>query len=316
MTMTKLLKSPYLPAICIALIVLLIPLLVGSNFQIRMATMVFIFSIVVLGLNLLMGYAGQVSLGHAGFFILGAYSVALGPSLLGLNSWLSMMGGIVLTSVLAFIIGRPILKLSGYHLAMATLAFGAIVYIFITNEVDLTGGPDGMPVKRANLAVLGLTHLMSWYWLTGAFLVLVMFVLVNLLDSPTGRALRALHDSEVAAGVLGTDVARAKLIAFVISAALAALAGASLALLDGHITPAAGGILRSVELLTMAVVGGLGSLVGSIVGAAFLVLLPQMLTSFHDYEHAILGFLLVTIMVVLPRGIVPSLNALIRRWLA
>jgi branched-chain amino acid transport system permease protein len=314
--MSKFLKNPYIPTLVVVLMVVLIPLVVGSNFHIRMATMVFIFSIVVLGLNLLMGYAGQVSLGHAGFFILGAYSVALGPSLLGLSPWISMLGGIVLTSVLAFIIGRPILKLSGYHLAMATLAFGAIVYIFITNEVNVTGGPDGMPVKRANLSVLGLSHLMSWYWLTGAFLVLSMFLLVNLLASPTGRALRALHDSEVAAGVLGIDVAQAKLIAFVVSAALAALAGASLALLDGHITPVAGSILRSVELLTMAVVGGLGSLIGSIVGAAFLVLLPQVLTSFHAYEHAILGFMLVTIMVALPQGIVPSLNALVRRWLA
>ncbi len=314
--MSKFLKNPYTPTLVVALMVILIPMVAGSNFHIRMATMVFIFSIVVLGLNLLMGYAGQVSLGHAGFFILGAYSVALGPSLLGLSPWISMLGGIVLTSILAFIIGRPILKLSGYHLAMATLAFGAIVYIFITNEVNITGGPDGMPVKRANLSVLGLTHLMSWYWLTGGFLVLSIFLLVNLLASPTGRALRALHDSEVAAGVLGIDVAQAKLIAFVISAALAALAGASLALLDGHITPVAGSILRSVELLTMAVVGGLGSLIGSIVGAAFLVLLPQVLTSFHDYEHAILGFMLVAIMVVLPQGIVPSLSKVVRRWWA
>ncbi|WP_275199342.1 branched-chain amino acid ABC transporter permease [Bradyrhizobium sp. CSA207] len=313
--LTKALQNPFVSTLAVALIVVALPLVVGSNFHIRLATMVYIFSIVVLGLNLLMGYAGQVSLGHAGFFILGAYSVALGPSQLGLNPWLSMAGGVALTSALAFVIGRPLLRLSGYHLAMATLAFGAIVYVFITNEVDLTGGPDGMQVQRANLSVLGLSHLMSWYWLAGGFLVLSMLILSNLLSSPAGRALRALHDSEVAAGVLGIDVARAKLMAFVISAALAALAGANLALLDGHITPAAGGILRSVELLTMAVVGGLGSLVGSVAGAAFLVLLPQFLTEFHDYEHAILGFLLVVIMVMLPLGIVPSLNAVMRRWL-
>lgn len=184
--MTKFLQNPYVPTVIVALIVLIIPLVVGSNFHIRMATMVFIFSVVVLGLNLLMGYAGQVSLGHAGFFILGAYSVALGPSQFGLNPWIAMLGGIALTSILAFIIGRPILRLSGYHLAMATLAFGAIVYILITNEVDLTGGPDGMPVKRANLAVFGLSHLMSWYWITGAFLILSMFALVNLLSSSCG----------------------------------------------------------------------------------------------------------------------------------
>jgi branched-chain amino acid transport system permease protein len=263
-----------------------------------------------------MGYAGQVSLGHAGFFILGAYSAAIGPAQFGLNPWLSIAAGVVATAAIAFVIGRPILRLSGYHLAMATLAFGAIINLFATNEIDLTGGPDGMSVKRANLAVLGLSHLMSWYWITGTILVVSMLALINLLSSPTGRALRALHDSEVAAGSLGIDVARVKLTAFVISAVLAALAGASLAVLDGHITPAAGSIIRSVELLTMAVVGGLGSLVGSIFGAAFLVLLPQLLTDFHDYEQAVLGAILVAIMVVLPQGIVPSLSALVRRWLA
>jgi branched-chain amino acid transport system permease protein len=314
--MKKHLANVYLPAIVVALVVAAIPLIASSSFQLRLATMVFIFSVVVLGLNLLMGYAGQVSLGHAGFFILGAYSAAIGPAQFGLNPWLSIAAGVVATAAIAFVIGRPILRLSGYHLAMATLAFGAIINLFATNEVDLTGGPDGMPVKRANLAALGLSHLMSWYWITGAILVVSMLALINLLSSPAGRALRALHDSEVAAGSLGIDVARVKLTAFVISAVLAAIAGASLAVLDGHITPAAGSIIRSVELLTMAVVGGLGSLVGSIFGAAFLVLLPQLLTDFHDYEQAVLGAILVAIMVILPQGIVPSLSALVRRWLA
>ena len=120
-------------------------------------------------------------------------------------------------------------------------------------------------------------------------LVLGALLAVNLIDSPTGRALRAIHDSEVASRVLGIDVARYKLIAFVLSAVYAAVAGAYLALFDGLVTPATAGFLRSIEFVTMAVLGGLGSILGSIVGAALLTLLPQVLTVFHDYEHIALG---------------------------
>lgn len=313
--MARLLRNPYLPVLFMAALVALLPLALASNFHFRMATMVFIFAVVVMGLNLLMGYAGQVSLGHAAFFAIGAYAVAIGPKFAGLDPWTSLALGVALASATAYVIGRPILRLNGYHLAMATLAFGAIVSLVLNNELNLTGGPDGMAVVRANLASLGLSHVRSWYAISGIVMVLTMALLVNLLMSPTGRALRAIHDSEVAANVLGIDVARCKLIAFVISAAFAALAGACLALLDGHITPTAGGILRSIELLTMAVIGGLGSLLGSVFGAAFLVLLPQFLTGFHEYEHAVLGGMLILTMILLPRGIVPSITSHVRRWL-
>ena len=307
------LDGRYNATIAIALVVIVLPFILTSTVHLRMSAMVIIFSIVVLGLNLLMGYAGQVSLGHAGFFALGAYAAAMGPATLGLNPWLSMVLGIVATSLIAYFIGKPILKLKGYHLAMATLAFGIIVSLVLNNELNLTGGPDGMGVKRANLAFLGLTHVQSWYAISGAVLVIAMWIIQNLLNSSTGRALRSIHDSEIASNVLGIDVARQNLVAFVISAALASAAGSCLAQLDGHVTPATGSILKSIELLTMAVIGGLGSLIGSVVGAAFLVLMPQFLTAFHEYEHAMLGVMLIASMILLRNGIVPSIVSLIRR---
>lgn len=313
--MIRYVNNPYTAAIFITVVVLILPLVLTSNFHLRMVTVLFIYSLVVLGLNLLMGYAGQVSLGHAGFFAMGAYSVAIGPAHIGLNPWVSLIIGIVLTGAVAWLIGRPILRLKGYHLAMATLAFGAIVSMLLNNELRITGGPDGMPVVRANLRSIGLSHIQSWYWICGALLITCVVAIANLLSSPTGRALRAIHDSEIAASVLGIDVARAKLMAFVISAVFAALAGASLALFEGHITPVVGGILRSIEFMTMAVVGGLGSIMGSIVGAAFLVLLPQVLTAFHEYEHAVLGGLLVLTMIFMPRGVIPSLLLIARRMM-
>jgi branched-chain amino acid transport system permease protein len=136
---------------------------------------------------------------------------------------------------------------------------------------------------------------------------------VNLIESPTGRAFRAIHDSEVAARVLGVDVARYKLIAFVLSAVYAAIAGAYLALFDALVTPVTAGFLRSIEFVTMAVLGGLGSILGAVAGAAVLVLLPQLLTVFHDYEHIMLGLIMIVFMIFLPAGIVPSLGRLLRR---
>lgn len=307
--MRRFLQSPYAPVLLIAVLVAVVPLLVSSNFQLRIATLVAINGLVVLGLNLFMGYAGQVSLGHAAFFALGAYSVAIGPTHLGIPQHVSLLIGLVCAALLAVGIGRPILRFRGYHLAVATLALGVIVSVVANNEVGWTGGPDGMPVSRMVIGGWRVSGVTTWYWIAGVTLVLAGLMVANLLSSPTGRALRAIHDSEVAASVLGIDIARYKLIAFVISAECATLAGAFLAMFDGHVTPGVSNVLRSVEFVTMAVVGGLGSILGSVVGPAILVMLPQALTVFKEYEMAILGAIMVVVMILLRRGIVPSLFA-------
>jgi branched-chain amino acid transport system permease protein len=305
--------SRYGVVLVTALIVAALPLVLPSTFYLRMAALVFIFALAVIGLNLLMGFAGQVSLGHAGFFGIGAYTVAVGPTHLGVPSWAALLAGPAIAGIVAFLIGRPILKLRGHYLAVATLGMGLLFAMLFTNEARWTGGPDGMPVPR--LVVFGWTvrGSQSWYWISGVSLVIGAWLAVNVIASPTGRALRAIHDSEVAARVLGVDVARYKLLAFVLSAIYAAVAGAYLALFDALVTPAAAGFLRSVEFVTMAVLGGLGSVLGSLVGAAVLVLLPQLLTVFHEYEHIALGLIMILCMIFLPAGVVPSLAKLVAR---
>jgi branched-chain amino acid transport system permease protein len=307
--MRRLLYSPYAVVVLLALIVALLPLVLPSTFYMRMAALVFIFALAVVGLNLLMGFAGQVSLGHAGFFGIGAYAVAVGPAHLGIPSWAALVLGAAAAGLMAFIVGRPILRLRGHYLAVATLGLGLLIALVFTNEAAWTGGPDGMPVPR--LVVFGFRVFgpRMWYWIAGITLVIGTWICVNLIASPTGRALRAIHDSETASRVLGVDVARYKLTAFVISAIYAAIAGAYLALFDGLVTPITAGFLRSIEFVTMAVLGGLGSIFGGIVGAALLVLLPQVLTVFHDYEHIVLGAVMILIMIFLPTGIVPALAA-------
>jgi branched-chain amino acid transport system permease protein len=290
-----------------AAIVVVLPLLFPSAYYYRVAALVFVFALASIGLNLLMGFAGQVSLGHAGFMGIGAYAVAIGPTHLGLPSWLSFVAGAVLSALVAFLVGRPILRLKGHYLAVATLGFGLLLAIVFSNEARFTGGPDGMAVPRLVLFGWPVRGAETWYWISaGSFLVGAVLAL-NLIESPTGRALRAIHDSEVAARVLGVDVASKKLAIFVVSAIYASVAGSCLALLNGHITPDVSGFLGSIELVAMVVLGGMGSVAGSLVGAALLVVLPQTLTFLHEYEHMVLGLIIMMVMIFLRAGIVPTL---------
>lgn len=311
--LNKLIENRYAAIITIAVVVLLLPFVVPSTFYLRIATLTFIFALAVLGLNLLMGFAGQVSLGHAGFFGIGAYAVAIGPTHLGVPAWAALPAGAVIAGLIAFVVGRPILKLKGHYLAVATLGMGLLIGMVFTNEAHWTGGPDGMPVSRLVLFGWAARGTQTWYWISGVTLALGALLAANLINSPTGRAFRAIHDSEVAAAVLGVDVARYKLIVFVLSAVYAAVAGAYLSLFDGLVTPATAGFLRSIEFVTMAVLGGLGSVLGSVVGAAVLTVLPQVLTVFHDYETIALGAIMIAFMIFLRSGMVPGLAALIGR---
>jgi len=297
----------------LAAILLLVPVFVHSNFHLRVMVLVWVFALAAIGLNLLMGYAGQVSLGHAGFVAIGAYSTALGPTLLGLSPVLSLLGGIALSALIALVVGRPILRLKGHYLSVATLGFGILVFMCLNNEVSLTGGPDGTPVDQLKLFGWTARGNITWYWITGGVFLVGAWLSVNLINSPTGLALRSIRDSEIASSVIGIDVARYKLIVFVISACYSAAAGGLLALFNGHVTPTISDFLVSVQLVTMVVLGGMGSMLGAVSGAALLVILPQFLTVVHEYEHAFLGLTMIVTMIFLRSGIVPTLVAAFSR---
>jgi branched-chain amino acid transport system permease protein len=314
LNLRNLLETRLLPPIAVAAIFVSIPWFFPSAYYYRVGALVFIFALAVAGLNLLMGFAGQVSLGHAGFLGIGAYSVAIGPAHFGVPSWLCLFAGAALSAAVAFLVGRPILRLKGHYLAVATLGFGLLVAIVLTNEASLTGGPDGMAVPRLSVFGWSVRGSVVWYWVAGTTFVVGFVLALNVMESPTGRALQAIHDSEIAARVLGIDVARKKLTVFIISAVYASVAGSYLALFNGHVTPDVAGFLRSIELVAMVVLGGMGSILGSLVGAGLLVVLPQTLTIFHEYEQALLGLILIVFMIFLRRGIVPSIAAIIAGW--
>ena len=300
-------------------VIALLPLLFPSGYYYRVCALIFVNSLSVIGLVILVGYAGQVSLGHAGFAGIGAYACALAPEHLGLHPALALVLGAVVSGGLAALIGRPILRLSGYYLAVATLGFGILVTIFLANERELTGGPDGMAVADIGLRTL-LRELgwrvsagEMWYVISGIFLVAGVWIAQNLFDSPTGRAMRAVHGSETAARTVGIDVTRQKLIAFVLAAVYASVAGSLLALQNRFITPDVAGFQHSIELVTMAVLGGIGSVFGGILGASVLTLLPQVLTGLADYEHIVFGAVMMLTMIYMPRGILPSLVRWVER---
>ena len=292
----------------LAIVAALLPLALPNAYTYEIAILVGINAIACVGLNILIGYAGQISLGHAGFFGLGAYASALLASRYGWPALISLPVATLAVAALAWLVGRPILRLRGHYLAMGTLGLGIIVSIVLATEDRVTGGPDGMAVPPVTAFGFAITGEKTWYWIVAAVLVGCVWLAQNLIESPRGRALRALHGSEVAAGAAGIDAARHKLHAFVLSAVFAAFAGGLAAHYAGFITPAKASFLHSIELVTMVVFGGMASTLGAVVGAALLTTLPQLLTTLKEYEMVTLGAVMMLTMIAMPRGLVPTLE--------
>jgi branched-chain amino acid transport system permease protein len=318
----KLLQSRHGGLLVLALVLALLPLVLPNAFYVDVAIRIALNAIVVIALNLLMGYTGQISLGHAGFYGLGAYASAGLTTHFNWPPLAALAAGAAATGLLAWVMARPVLKLKGHTLAMATLGLGIIISIVINNEAQWTGGPDGMPVPSfalagmavpsfalAGMAVAGET---SWYVVAAVLLLLMTWLALNLIDSPVGRALQAIHGSEIAARVAGVDTTRFKVRVFVLSAVVASIAGSISAHYVGFITPGMAGFFHSIELVTMVVVGGMASVFGSIIGAALLTILPQLLQTFEGWEVVVFGVILMATMIFMPKGLVPSIAQRLR----
>lgn len=293
----------------VIVILLLVPFVVPNSFYLDLAIRMAINAIIVLGLNLLIGFAGQISLGHAGFLGIGAYASAVLPTHFGWHPLLAMGGWALITGLLAALVAKPIFKLKGHYLAMATLGLGIIINILVRNEAQWTGGPDGMPVMPMSVFGTEIYSDKTWYWIIAAMLVVSVWASLNIIDSPFGRAMRALHGSEVASQVVGVNVVRYKVSIFVMSAVFASIMGSVTAHYIGFVSPTYADFFHSIELVTMVVVGGMASVFGSLVGAVLLTALPQALAGFEGWETVVFGAILMGFMIFLPKGIVPTLAA-------
>lgn len=302
-------KNAYLGLGLVIAVLLVLPFILPNSYYMDLAIRMAINAIIVIGLNLLIGFAGQISLGHAGFLGIGAYASAVLPTHFGFHPLLAIAAGAAATAVIAGVVAKPIFKLKGNYLAMATLGLGIIINIALRNEAQWTGGPDGMAVPAFALFGIELSSDKQWYWVVAALLVISVWASLNIIDSPFGRALRALHGSEVASQVVGVNIVRYKVSIFVLSAVFASIMGSITAHYIGFVTPNFSDFFHSIELVTMVVVGGMASVFGSIVGAVLLTALPQALATFEGWETVVFGSVLMLCMIFLPKGLVPTLAA-------
>ncbi len=290
--------------IILAVILALIPFFMSNDFYYEIAIVALFNSMIVIGLNLLMGYAGQISLAHGAFAGLGGYISAVLVGNFGLPPLVSMGAALVFMALFAYVISKPILKLSGHYLAMATLGIGVIITIILNSEEELTGGADGMSVESLTLFGLELSQSWQWYLLAALLLLFILWLIENLIDSPLGRILRSIHDSEKASSSVGVDVSHYKSIVFVISVVIATLAGSLYAFFSGFISPQEASFNHSIELVVMVVLGGMGRLYGAVAGAFILTALPQILTSFEEYQTLIYGSIIILVMIFMPQGVI------------
>jgi branched-chain amino acid transport system permease protein len=286
------------------------PSFLKGNYLLNVFIFVGINTMLAIALNLLLGYAGQISLGHAAFFGIGAYISGIVTVRFPIDPFGVMFSAAVCAGVLAFVIGFPILKLKGHYLAMATLGFGVILYIVFNETVELTGGPSGLSgIPNLHIGSFVFDNDLSNYYLVWIFTLVTMLLSINLSNSRIGRALRAIHDSEVAARVMGINARILKVQIFTVSAVISAVAGSLYAHTMTFIAPASFGFNFSVELLTMVVVGGLGSIYGSFLGAAILTMLPEFLRVFQDFDIIVYGLMLILITMFMPGGLISGIES-------
>jgi len=346
----------YLPLTLLALLVVVVQQVAQwteATYYLTQLTMTAYYSLVIVGLCLLIGYAGQISLGHAGFFAIGGYLSAMlttrdlaayqgnalfktlanlgllvsqqdifGTSVLHLTPWAACIAAVLTAALIAFGLGIPVLKLKGHYLAMATLGFGIIIFR-VALATPLFGEADGISEVPGFTLLPGLTvsgnfaDRTSNYYIAWTMVLLAMLLLSQLIHSRIGRALRAIHGSEEAARAMGVDTARCKLQTFVLSAVLAAVAGVFLTHFNGGIGPSEASIMKSVRYVAIVAIGGMANLWGALTMGVVLNFL-SLRGFFGTYDDAVFGTILIVIMLFAPngllhRGILRELRKLFRK---
>lgn len=332
----------YIPPVLLFGLITLVQIIAsvsGKAYYLTQLTMTAYYSLIVIGLSLLMGFAGQISLGHAGFFAIGGYTSAVlttldltacrgaapvallekihmlssrqdlyGGQALNVHPWAAFAAAVVLTLVIAYAIGVPVLKLRGHYLAMATLGFGTIIYSVVlgTQQFGAADGISGVPPfpLLPGISVNGDASLrVVNYYFAWALVTVVILLLVNLINSRVGRALRSIHGAEDASNAMGVDTSRYKLATFVLSAVLAATAGVFLTHFNGGIGPSEAGIMKSVRYVAIVAVGGMGTLWGTLLMSVVLNFF-SLRGYFGSFDDAVFGVILVLIMLFAPEGVI------------
>ncbi|MDB4897447.1 MAG: hypothetical protein JWN15_3709 [Firmicutes bacterium] len=300
----------------VAILALLLPLLpTGSSYFSYMLNLTIIYCIAALGLNLLIGIAGQISLGHAAFMAIGAYSSSLLITKLHVPFLVALPAAAICSGAIGFLMGLPATRLHGPYLALATISFGTALPEMLSRWESVTGGHAGIIVPKPQIGPLILRSDLSLYYLNLVILVFLMWFAANLLRSRYGRSWQSLRESETAAQSMGVNLSLAKTSAFALSAVYAGIAGSLYAHLVGFISPVDFNAFMSSQLLAMIVVGGLASIGGSITGAAALTLLLALLSRSRGWSLIVEGVLVIVTVWFLPGGLV-SIGRSLLQWRA
>ena len=314
-------KSGYLYLVILALAIVA-PFFIESGYVMHTLIMASIYAILTMGLNMITGFAGQLSLGHAAFFGVGAYTSALLTIKLGLNFFLALSCSVGLAGIMGVILGFPALKLKGPYLVICTIGFVEIMHEIFLNWIGLTRGPMGIvdipypPTLTLGSWTIDFTVSLHYYFLVLVLTVITFVIIISLVNSKMGRALKAIREDEIAAECSGVNITYYKLVAFSIGAAFAGIAGSLYAHYIGYISPDSFVLLESINILVMLVLGGMGTMVGPIIGAVGVTFLLEYIRFLAEFKLIFYGIVLMLIMVVAPGGFwgfverlsIPSLN--------
>ncbi|MDY6953552.1 MAG: branched-chain amino acid ABC transporter permease, partial [Thermodesulfobacteriota bacterium] len=324
---SNLIKHQHLLYVMVLVLVLaILPLFMETSYCLLVLNVIGLNTMVVVGLNLLVGYAGQISMGHAAFYGMGAYVSAVATTNMDLYAWsfpwlpgwslpwLIIVVAMLLTGAVAYLIGIPTLRLKGNYLVMATLGLNIIFEIVLVEWDSLTGGANGMAgIPHLEVGGFQFDSDLKFYFLIWGLSLVALLASLSLVDSRVGRALRAIHGSEVAANTLGINTHRYKVKVFVLSAMFASLAGSLYAHYITVITPKSCDIVYSIQVVIMVIVGGLGSVWGSLFGAVMLTLLSEVLHIVEKFNVVAMGLILMVVMIFFPEGFIPGILNLIRK---
>jgi branched-chain amino acid transport system permease protein len=304
----------YLAVLVIALV---LPHVITNLYYAQIITMSCIFVIGALSMNLIMGYTGQMSLAHGGFFAIGAYSVAILTSTLGWNFWLALPASALLAAFIGFWVGLPALRTRGAYFAITTLCLGEIIYLLAGNWMELTGGHTGMvgiplpsPVSIPGVGQLTFDSPVSQYYLVLCFLLLTLFVMYRLINSLRGRTFLATAINEDLSEAVGINTFRTKLLSFVVANFFAGLAGGIYASLMGSISPSVASVTMTFNFLMYVLLGGMTTLAGPVIGSFIIPILLEYLQFLQDYQMILFGFLLIVVIIYFPTGFMGLFNKL------
>ena len=296
-------------AAALALIALIVLPHLTTGYVVYLANLMLVYIILALGLNILIGETGQFGLAHVAFYGIGIYTTAILTSRFGVPFPLAVIGGMLLAGAIGFLLGAISFRMRDIYLALSTFAFGEAMQWVFKSWDAVTNGPNGMRIPQASIFGFRITNDHDAYYLVLAVAIFTVLVTILLMQSRLGRAFRAVRESEPAALALGVNVRRTKVIAFTLSAVYAGLAGGVFASFSSFIHPDSLGFTTTILVLTMIVVGGLGSIAGAVMGALILGLIQELLRQAPSYQEIIYGVILILFMMYAPKGVAGAIKA-------